>query len=545
MSKILITSALPYVNGIPHLGHLAGCFLPSDAYARYNRLVGNEVLFIGGTDEHGTPSELGAIKENMDVYDYVTKYYELHKKIYEHFGISFDYFGRTSSPNCTELTQRIARECNSNGYIEEREVEQMYSVDEGRFLADRYIIGTCPYCGADNARGDQCEACTKVLEPKQLLNPRSAITGSVNLEFRKTRHLYLRLPLLAERLREWISGKDWNKLTRGIAFKWLDEGLAERSITRDLKWGVPVPVDVWPDMAGKVFYVWFDAPIGYISITRDLLGEGYLDWWQKPSEVKYVEFMGKDNVPFHTIFFPAMLMASGENWKLVDELKGLSYLNFNGGKFSKSAHRGVFADDAIAEFPDVDVLRWWIMKNLPETDDSDFTFERLAEDVNKDLNDVLGNLALRVCKFYGSKFGPEVVHAAAKDDLGIAPHIEAYHKYMEAMEFRKAILELRAIWVLGNEYIDAKAPWSLYKTSPEEAGAVLARAMEAIIVSAALALPFIPTFAQRILDIFGVQVSDLRRLPVVAPGMRLAVPERLFEKIPQERVDELNAKYNK
>ncbi|MDR0367335.1 MAG: class I tRNA ligase family protein, partial [Rickettsiales bacterium] len=343
-------------------------------------------------------------------------------------------------------------------------------------------------------------------------------------------------------LRQWVdSRKDWNKLVRGIAYKWLDEGLDDRSITRDLRWGVPVPADVWPDLAGKVFYVWFDAPVGYISMTRDLLDERYLDWWQNP-KVKYFQFMGKDNVPFHAVIFPAMEIATGEPWHLADEIKGLAYLTFNGGKFSKSAHRGIFADDAIVEFPEADILRWWIMKNLPETDDADFSFESLASDTNKDLNDVFGNLVLRSAKFYRSKFGETVSHepSLAADTASLA---DEYFARMDALEFRKAALVLRRIWSLGNEYMDKAAPWSVYKTSPDEAGRIAVEAMNIAALGAVLALPFIPVFAQRVLDIFGIRADRFDPMPRVGPGSRLAVPEALFLKIPPERVEELNAKY--
>jgi methionyl-tRNA synthetase len=548
--KILITTALPYVNGLPHLGHLAGNFLPADMYARYNRLVGNEVLWIGGTDEHGSPSEIAAAKEGMDVYAYVTKYYEMHKAIYEKFGFSFDYFGRTSSPTCTEITQQIARELHANGFIDEREGEQMYSIDDGMFLADRYVEGTCPYCGYEKARGDQCEMCTKLLDPKDLVNPRSALSGSSNLEFRKTKHLYLRLTALDGKIREWVDARDWNKLTKSIAYKWLDEGLADRSITRDLKWGVPVPADVWPDMAGKVFYVWFDAPIGYISMTKDAVGDDYKKWWLAGADVKYVEFMGKDNVPFHSVFFPGMLIGSGRGWHLVDELKGLSYLNFNGGKFSKSEHRGVFAADALEEF-EADYWRYWLLKNAPETDDTDFAFERFADDINKDLNDVLGNFVLRVLKFYASKFGtvvahdPELGEAEGKLIEALDLHTKAYCGHIEAMELRKAMADLRAAWVAGNEYLDAAAPWTAYKTDPERAGRILAFAINLIRIFANLAIPAVPAFAQRILE-------SIREKPDwkfdrfdIGKGARFSVPERMFEKVGPERVAQLNAKYNK
>ncbi len=559
--RILITSALPYVNGLPHLGHLAGCLLPSDVYARFNRLIGNEVLYICGTDEHGTPSELGAKKEGMDVLEYTTKYHNHHRDVYAQFGMSFDYFGRTSSAVNVELTQEIARELFHNGYIEERVTEQVYSIDDEMFLPDRYIQGECPFCGAGNARGDQCEACTKVLDPKDLINPKSAVSGSSNLEVRKTSHLYLKLSQLAGKVEDWVETRNWNKLTVGIAKKWLAEGLEDRCITRDLKWGVPVPTDIFPNMEGKVFYVWFDAPIGYISMTKDYLGDGYQKWWvegEGAEDVKYVQFMGKDNVPFHAIMFPATLLGATTVYKKVDVLKGLSFLNFNGGKFSKSEGRGVFADAALLEMP-ADYWRYWIMKNAPETDDTDFSFERFAEDINKDLNDVLGNLVLRVLKFYKSKFGEEVIHSPRAGEVemevlhALEGRVEALNGYLEAMEFRKAMVELRAIWVMGNEYIDREAPWSVYKMDERAAGEILVFVMNLIRVSAILMAPVCPSFSEKILvalkmdNILGSSwVEDVaREMGCIKAGHKFEVPETCFEKITPERVTELNEKYNK
>lgn len=553
--KVLITSALPYVNGLPHLGHLAGCLLPSDVYARFNRLIGNEVLYICGTDEHGTPSEIGAKKEGVDVYDYTTKYHNLHKGVYEKFNLSFDYFGRTSSKENIELTQRIATELFNNGYIEERQVEQVFSIDDNMFLPDRYIIGTCPYCGADNARGDQCESCTKVLDPKDLIDARSAVSGSKNLEVRKTSHLYLKLSKLSDKVRDWVSSRKWNKLTVGIANKWLDEGLSDRCITRDLKWGVPVP-SVFPNMEGKVFYVWFDAPIGYLSITKELLGDGYKDWWLEScgaSDVRYVEFMGKDNVPFHSIMFPATLIGASDDYKKVDTLKGLSYLNFNGGKFSKSANRGIFADSAIEEFP-ADYWRYWLVKNAPETDDTDFSFERFADEINKDLNDVLGNFVLRILKFYSSKIGTEVLYSPVFGEVEnslleeLQNRVNAYTNYLSEMEFRKAMAELRAIWVMGNTYIDEMAPWTVFKTDNQRAGEILAFAMNLMRIFAVLARPIIPESAEKILNALhtdGKWIFDVKsEMNAIAKGHNFDVPEAVFTKISSDKVDELNEKYN-
>ncbi len=556
--KILVTSALPYVNGVPHLGHLAGCLLPSDVYARFNRLIGNEVIYICGTDEHGTPSELGAKKEGVNVLDYTTKYHNLHKEIYKKFDLSFDYFGRTSSHVNSEITQKISKQLFENGYLYEKEVEQVFSVDDNMFLPDRYIIGTCPYCGAENARGDQCESCTKVLDPKDLINPVSAVSGSSNLQVRKTKHLYLKLSDLSSKVKSWIETRSWNKLTIGIANKWLAEGLSDRCITRDLKWGVDVPLSVFPDMKDKVFYVWFDAPIGYISFTKELLGDDYLKWWYNSNgadKVKLVQFMGKDNVPFHSVMFPATLIGASDDYKKVDVIKGLSYLNFNGGKFSKSVGRGIFADSAIQEFPS-DYWRYWLIKNAPEADDTDFSFERFAEEINKDLNDVLGNFILRVLKFYNSKFGNKVLHNNANNELEIkvkedlAIKIKNYTNYLKQMEFRKAVSELRAIWVLGNTYIDEIAPWSVYKTDSEKAGEILVFAMNLIRIFMSLALPIIPNTSSKILSCLNSDLSWIgydfdKELNFIKAGANFILPDSVFMKISSDKVLELNSKYNK
>ena len=554
--KILITSALPYVNGIPHLGHMAGCLLPSDVYARFNRAIGNEVLYICGTDEHGSVSELGAKKEGMDVDEYTTKYHNLHKEAYKNFCLSFDYFGRTSSKENIELTQKIATELYKNGYIYEKELEQLYSVDDGMFLSDRYVIGTCPFCGAENARGDQCESCTKLLNPTDLLNPKSAISGSSNLELRKTKHLYLKLSALSSKVEEWIKTRNWNKLTIGIANKWLKEGLNDRCITRDIEWGVKVP-NIIPDMQDKVFYVWFDAPIGYISITKEFLGDDYKKWWLNScgaDKVKYVEFMGKDSVPFHSVMFPAALIGASDDYKKVDVLKGLSYLNYNGGKFSKSAGRGVFVLDAISLFP-VDFWRYFLVKNMPETDDTDFSFERFAEEINKDLNDVLGNFILRVLKFYKSKFGTTILHELKLTDKEnetikkLQEKLDNYKENLSSLEFRKAVADLRSMWVIGNEYIDETAPWSVYKTDTDRAGEILLFAINLIRIYMIISKPIIPMTAEKILDCFDVKgdwVFDIKEaINTIKKDSVFTVPDTVFFKITDDKVNELNEKYGK
>jgi methionine--tRNA ligase len=561
MSKILITSALPYVNGVPHLGHLVGCLLPSDVYARYMRMMGHEVLYVCGTDEHGTPSEVGAAKEGMDVADYCLKYHNRHKEAYDAFNLSFDYFGRTSSEQNREITYHIFEQLDKNGLIEEESIKQIFSIDDNRFLPDRYVTGTCPHCGYDKARGDQCENCTKVLDPTELINPRSTISGSTNLEVRETKHLFLNLPKLEKQLAEWVKSKEpfWPDVAYSIAQKWLKEGLRPRCITRDLKWGFPVPKKGFED---KVFYVWFDAPIGYLGITKQWADEkpgerNWKDWWLDAKDVYYVQFMGKDNVPFHSISFPATLLGTGENWTKVDYLKGMSYLTFEGGKFSKSEQRGVFAEDAVKEFP-ADYWRYWLISNAPEASDSSFTFDLFAGVVNKDLNGVLGNFVSRVMKMTASKIGAEVpaggemTEAEEKLIADLQEKADNYCKYMEGLEFKKAMNELRAIWVDGNNYISVTEPWTVIKTDPARAAAILRVCLNLIRIYALLSAPVMPETSAKILAKFGLNAADMpvlkgfnaaKEIEALQPGHKFEVGDALFERIAPEKTEELKAKY--
>lgn len=561
MSKILITSALPYVNGVPHLGHLVGCLLPSDVYARYMRMMGHEVLYVCGTDEHGTPSEVGAAKEGMDVADYCLKYHNRHKEAYDAFNLSFDYFGRTSSEQNREITYHIFEQLDKNGLIEEESIKQIFSIDDNRFLPDRYVTGTCPHCGYDKARGDQCENCTKVLDPTELINPRSTISGSTNLEVRETKHLFLNLPKLEKQLAEWVKSKEpfWPDVAYSIAQKWLKEGLRPRCITRDLKWGFPVPKKGFED---KVFYVWFDAPIGYLGITKQWADEkpgerNWKDWWLDAKDVYYVQFMGKDNVPFHSISFPATLLGTGENWTKVDYLKGMSYLTFEGGKFSKSEQRGVFAEDAVKEFP-ADYWRYWLISNAPEASDSSFTFDLFAGVVNKDLNGVLGNFVSRVMKMTASKIGAEVPAGGEMTEVeekliaDLQEKADNYCKYMEGLEFKKAMNELRAIWVDGNNYISVTEPWTVIKTDPARAAAILRVCLNLIRIYALLSAPVMPETSAKILAKFGLNAADMpvlkgfnaaKEIEALQPGYKFEVGDALFERIAPEKTEELKAKY--
>ena len=560
-------SAIPYINGIKHLGNLVGSQLPADLYARFMRAKGHEVLLICATDEHGTPAELAAAKAEKPVAEFCAEMWQVQKDIADGFRLSFDHFGRSSSARNHALTQHFAGRLAEAGLIDEVMEKQVFSHTDGRFLPDRYIEGTCPNCGYDKARGDQCENCTKQLDPTDLIDPRSAISGSTDLEVRETKHLYLRQSKMRDGLSDWIDSKaDWPVLTTSIARKWLHDGdgLQDRGITRDLDWGIPVKrgdAD-WPGMDGKVFYVWFDAPIEYIAATAEWAdAQGLSDaawerWWRRDKgaeDVRYVQFMAKDNIPFHTLSFPATIMGSAEPWKLVDYIKGFNWLLYEGGKFSTSQGRGVFMDQALDILPS-DYWRWWLISNAPESNDSDFTWESFQNGVNKDLADVLGNFVSRVTKFCRSKFGETVpaggAYGAAEAEVTaeIARRIAAMEGHIEAIELRKACQELRAIWVAGNEYLQDAAPWAAFKEDPERAAAVIRFALNLIRLYGVLAEPFIPDASARILAAMGAEnapwPADVAAyLDGMAAGAAFTVPDVLFAKIDDVTREGLEARF--
>ncbi|MBY0135742.1 methionine--tRNA ligase [Paracoccus yeei] len=567
MARHLITSAIPYINGIKHLGNLVGSQLPADLSARYLRARGHEVMFICATDEHGTPAELAAKKAGKPVAVYCAEMHEIQAEIVRNFGLSFDHFGRSSSERNHVLTQHFAGKLDENGWISEVEESQIYSIDDGRFLPDRYIEGTCPNCGYDKARGDQCENCTKQLDPTDLIEPRSAISGSTNLEVRRTKHLYLRQRALKDQISQWLDSKtDWPILTTSIARKWLNDGdgLQDRGITRDLDWGIPVKKgdQPWPGMEGKVFYVWFDAPIEYIAATAegtDKRGEpdsAWRRWWrldEGAQDVTYTQFMGKDNVPFHTLSFPATIIGSGEPWKLVDYIKSFNYLTYDGGQFSTSQGRGVFMDQALSILP-ADYWRWWLLSHAPESGDSEFTWDNFQQSVNKDLADVLGNFVSRITKFCRSKFGETVPEGGSYGPEeqalieALTARIRAYETFMDHMEVRKSAAELRAIWVLGNEYLQSAAPWSTVKTDPEKAAMQVRLGLNLIRLYAVLSMPFIPFASDAMLDAMRSGNRDwpddlAAALRVLPPGHAFTVPEVLFAKITDEQRDEWQERF--
>ncbi len=567
MARYLITSALPYINGVKHLGNLVGSQLPSDVYARYLRARRHEVLLICATDEHGTPAELAAAKAGERVAAYCARMWTVQKDLADGFRLSFDHFGRSSSERNHRLTQHFAGRLADAGLIDEVSEKQVYSFADRRFLPDRYIEGTCPNCGYERARGDQCENCTKQLDPTDLIDPRSAISGSTDLEVRETKHLYLRQSALREELRAWIAEKtDWPVLTTSIAKKWLDdgEGLQDRGITRDLDWGIPVKRGdaPWPGMEGKVFYVWFDAPIEYIAATAEwsdahgLPDAAWRRWWRTDEgagDVRYVQFMGKDNVPFHTLSFPATILGSGEPWKLVDYIKSFNYLNYEGGKFSTSQGRGIFMDAALEVLP-ADYWRWWLLSNVPEGSDANFTWDSFQAGVNKDLADVLGNFVSRVTKFARSKFGETVPEGGAYGPAEsavtaeLARRLAAYEAQMEAIEIRKAAQELRAIWAAGNEYLQAAAPWAAFKADPERAAAVTRFSLNLIRLYAVLSRPFLPDASAAMLAALELEDADWpsdveAALEALPTGHGFSVPAVLFAKIDDAQREALEARF--
>ncbi|KOG88335.1 methionine--tRNA ligase [Streptomyces varsoviensis] len=566
MARHLITSALPYINGIKHLGNMVGSMLPADVYSRYLRQRGHDVLYICATDEHGTPAELAAKDAGLPVADYCAQQHDAQRAIYDGFGLAFDYFGRSSSPQNIEITQRFARRLHENGFIEQRAIRQVFSLADDRFLPDRYIVGTCPHCGYDKARGDQCENCTRVLDPTDLIEPRSAISGSAELEVRETKHLFLLQSKLAAEVEAWIDlvAEEWPTLSSSIARKWLTEGLHDRAITRDLDWGVPVPADVWPELAaeGKVFYVWFDAPIEYIGATKEWAeaapdeARDWKSWWYEADDVRYTQFMGKDNVPFHTVMFPATQIGTREPWKRVDYVKGFNWLNYYGGKFSTSQRRGIFTGDALEILP-ADYWRYFMMANAPESDDTSFSWELFSSVVNKDLADTLGNFVNRVLSFSRKRFGDAVPAGSApgeaEEKLGeqIAELLAEYEGHLEALQFRKAAAALRALWSAGNSYLEEKAPWLEIKTDQDGAALTLRTAMNLIHLYAVVSEPFIPSSAKAMRAAFAlpddtatwVTAEEARALAWVPAGTGFTVPPVLFAKITDEDLDAYRTRF--
>jgi len=569
MSKILITSALPYINGVKHLGNLAGSMLPADVYARAMRLLGHDVLYICATDEHGTPAELAAQSAGVEVEAYCETMHEAQKAAGAQFKLSYDYFGRSSAKSNHELTQHFAHVLEEKGLIEERISQQVYSIADGRFLPDRYVEGTCPNCGFEKARGDQCDNCGKLLDPVDLIEPYSAVSGSKDVEVRDTNHLYLKQSVLSDDLRKWVNAaKGWPPLASSIALKWLDEGLRDRSITRDLKWGIPVTDkdgSIREGFEGKVFYVWFDAPIEYIAATQDWAAETggeWEPWWRTDKgadDVQYVQFMGKDNVAFHTLSFPTTIIGSDEPWKLVDQLKAFNWVTWYGGKFSTTEKRGVFMDQALDIAPS-DYWRWHLIANAPESSDAAFTWEEFQASVNSDLANVLGNFVNRITKYCAGKFDGKVPAGGENGESEnwlvneLQTRLPQLVAHYEAREFRKAMAETRAIWAAGNEYLTQAAPWTHYKTDVDQAAVGVRVGLNLVALFGIIAQPIIPDAAENILTAMNIPdgnrtwnfggVEDIAALIDALPvGLEISAPDVLFSKIEDTDIADWAARF--
>lgn len=539
--RYLVTSALPYANGPVHIGHLAGVYIPSDIYTRYLRLKGCDVVSVCGSDEHGVPITIKARKEGITPQQVVDRYHEIIRKSFEGLGMSFDIYSRTSSPTHAATASEFFRKLYDEGKFIERTSEQYYDEEAQTFLADRYIVGTCPKCGNDRAYGDQCEKCGSTLSPDELVDPRSAVSGSVPVK-RETKHWYLPLNDYEAFLREWIldGHKEWKSNVYGQCKSWLDGGLQPRAVSRDLDWGIPVPVE---GAEGKVLYVWFDAPIGYISATKDFTSDWEKYW--KSEDTKMVHFIGKDNIVFHCIVFPSMLKAHG-GYILPENVPANEFLNLEGDKISTSRNWAVWLHEYLEEFPGKeDVLRYVLCANAPETKDNDFTWKDYQARNNNELVAVLGNFVNRALvlteKYFGgvvpacgalTDYDRETLAEVAAVKASLEANIEGYH-------FREALKEAMNVARIGNKYLADTEPWKVIKSDPARVETILYVALQ-ITANTAIAIePFMPFSAAKILRMLAADKFSWERLgatDLVAAGHRIGRAELLFEKIDDEAI---------
>ena len=541
--RTTVTSALPYANGPVHIGHLAGVYVPADIYVRYLRLKGEEVLFIGGSDEHGVPITIKARKEGVTPQDIVDRYHTLIKDSFKEFGISFDVYSRTSSKTHHGVASDFFKTLYEKGEFIEKESEQYYDEEAKQFLADRYITGECPHCHAEGAYGDQCEKCGTSLSPLDLINPKSAISGSAPV-LKKTKHWYLPLDKPEAWLREWIldGHKEWRPNVYGQCKSWLDMGLQPRAVSRDLDWGIPVPVE---GAEGKVLYVWFDAPIGYISNTKELLPDTWETWWKDP-ETRLVHFIGKDNIVFHCIVFPAMLKAEG-SYILPDNVPSNEFLNLEGDKISTSRNWAVWLHEYLVDFPGKqDVLRYVLTANAPETKDNDFTWKDFQARNNNELVAIYGNFVNRTLVLTHKYFEGKVPARAALSEYdeatlqefkGVKEQVE---QLLNNFKFREAQKEAMNLARIGNKYLADTEPWKLAKTDMQRVGTILNIALQ---ISANLSIafePFLPFSSAKLRGLLQLENwnwSSLGSLDLLATGSSIAPAELLFEKIEDAAID--------
>jgi len=541
--RTLVTTALPYANGPVHIGHLAGVYVPADIYVRYLRLQGRDVLFIGGSDEHGVPITIKARKEGVTPQDIVDRYHNIIKKSFEELGISFDIYSRTTSDIHRETASDFFRKLYEKGEFVEKTSEQLYDEKAGQFLADRYVTGTCPHCGNENAYGDQCEACGTSLNATDLINPKSAITGNTPV-LKQTRHWYLPLDKWEPRLRQWIleEHKEWKPNVYGQCKSWLDLGLQPRAVSRDLDWGISVPVE---GADGKVLYVWFDAPIGYISNTKELLPDTWETWW-KDKDTRMIHFIGKDNIVFHCIVFPAMLMADG-SYNLPDNVPANEFLNLEDDKISTSRNWAVWLHEYLQELPGKqDVMRYVLTANAPETKDNNFTWRDFQARNNNELVAILGNFVNRATVLTHKYFGGKIPHCSKLTDedrtvmQGIQKSVALTAENIEHFKFREALKEAMNVARIGNKYLADTEPWKLIKTDEARVSTILNVAMQICANICVVCEPFLPFMSATLQKQLGLNALSWKmagNFDLLPEGTEIAKPQLLFEKIEDSVVE--------
>lgn len=549
--NILITAALPYVNNVPHLGNIIGCLLSADVYARYCRLKGYNSLYICGTDEYGTTTETKALEEGLTCQEVCAKYYRIHAAVYDWFQIECDIFGRTSTERQTVITQDIFKHLYDNGYFFEQSVEQTFCEKCTRFLADRFVEGKCPLCGYHDARGDQCDGCGKLINPVELIDPKCKICKSTPV-VKSSKHLFLDLSKLQSACDKFVEASSskgkWSSNSASIAKGWLTEGLKPRCMTRDLKWGTPVPVEGFED---KVFYVWFDAPIGYLSITANLVKEEWEKWWKNPDNVQLYQFMGKDNVPFHTVIFPSTLLGTNQPFTLLHHINTTEFLNYESGKFSKSRGTGVFGNDARDSGIPATVWRYYLLSNRPEANDSIFTWDDFAAKVNSELLANFGNFINRTVKFCSAKMQGQLgecsLEPSDQDFIAkVNEQLQEYTECMEAVKLRAAIKAVMSISALGNQYLqDCRLDNKLLLNQPTRCQTVISVALNLCYLLSAIVEPFLPSTSD---DITSILNAPKRTIPDsftmdLQPGHCIGTPFLLFNKLDETLVKELRVKY--
>ncbi len=552
--RYLVTTALPYANGPVHIGHLAGVYIPADTYVRYLRMKGAEVLFVGGSDEHGVPITIKAEKEGCTPQDIVDRYHELIKKSFEELGISYNIYSRTTSKMHAATASEFFQKLYNEGKFIERESEQYFDPERQKFLSDRYIVGTCPKCGAEGAYGDQCEKCGSSLSPDELINPHSQLSGAALVK-KMTKHWYLPLDQYEPWLHEWIleGHKEWKTNVYGQVKSWLAAGLQPRAVTRDLDWGVPVPIK---GAEGKVLYVWFDAPIGYISNTKELCektGDNWERWW-KDSDTKMVHFIGKDNIVFHCIIFPCMLKAYGDGYIVPENVPANEFLNLENDKISTSRNWAVWLHEYLQEFPGKqDVLRYVLTANAPETKDNNFTWKDYQDRNNNELLSIFGNFVNRTIvlthKYYNGVV--PALENLTEADQAVVKEMNAFPEQVgtsiETYRFREALSELMNLARLGNRYLTENEPWKVFKTDPERVKTVMALSLQIVAKLAILAEPFLPFSVQKLQAMIGLTNNswDTTKETVLLPsGHVIGQAELLFEKVEDSVVESQLKKLN-